>query len=147
VADRSTGPPRATLAGPRKWRNWQSYDLAADIAAATDFLYCDPPYAPLNRTSSFTAYTARGFGLDDQRRLQQMAIALARRGFHVVLSNSTAIEIDTLYASNIDAAAAGLRAHRVSARRAINSAGGGRGPVFEYLITTSHLYAGTESAY
>ena len=40
-----------------------------------------------------------------------------------------------LYADNVEARSAGLRARTVEARRAINSRAAGRGPVREYLIT------------
>jgi hypothetical protein len=53
----------------------------------------------------------------------------------VLLSNSTAAEIEALYDANGATRAAGLKARRVSARRAINSNGARRGPVDEYLIT------------
>ncbi len=53
----------------------------------------------------------------------------------MLLSNSTAPEIAALYDGNAEARAAGLRAVRVPARRAINSNGARRGPVDEYLIT------------
>ena len=53
----------------------------------------------------------------------------------MLLSNSTADEITALYEHNPDARAAGLRAIRVPARRAINSNAARRGPVEEYLIT------------
>jgi len=111
------------------------FDLAGEIASAGDFLYIDPPYAPLSATANFTAYTAPRFNGDDQRRLQALVVALARRGCRVLLSNSTAAEIASLYATNDDAAAAGLLAHRVRARRAVNSNAARRGPVEEFLIT------------
>ena len=38
-------------------------------AGAGDFVYCDPPYAPLSRTASFANYTADGFTAEDQARL------------------------------------------------------------------------------
>lgn len=114
---------------------WGSFESVAEIAAPGDFVYFDPPYAPLSRTASFTAYTARRFDAQDQRRLQQIVLALAGRGCSVLLSNSTADEITALYACNADARAAGLRAIRVPARRAINSNAAQRGVVDEYLIS------------
>jgi DNA adenine methylase len=43
------------------------------LAAARreDFVYLDPPYAPLTRTARFTSYTAGGFDSADQHRLRQ----------------------------------------------------------------------------
>lgn len=104
-------------------------------AQAGDLVYVDPPYAPLTRTAVFTSYTAARFSSDDQRRLQQVVVELARRGAWVILSNSTAPEIAALYDGNPEAEAAGLRAHTVSAKRAINAKPSARGPVLEYLIT------------
>ena len=37
-------------------------------------------YAPVSRTANFTSYTASRFGEDDQTRLQQLVIDVARRG-------------------------------------------------------------------
>ena len=100
-----------------------------------DFVYFDPPYAPLTRTALFTSYTAAGFSLEDQARLQQVVIELAARGCWVLLSNSTAPDITRLYKGDPQAVAAGLRTHK-AARRAINSAA--KREVLEYLITKSH---------
>lgn len=111
-----------------------SFDTVAAGARAGDFLYFDPPYAPLSRTARFTQYTAAGFDLDQQARLRDMALALAQRGCHVIVSNSTAPEITALYATAA-VQAAGLRCHAVAARRAINSNPKRRGIVSEYVIT------------
>jgi len=100
-----------------------------------DFVYLDPPYAPVSRTSHFTSYTASRFGPDEQARLQQAVVGLARLGASVLLSNSVAPDIRRLYADNVDARSAGLRARTVEARRAINSRASRRGAVREYLIT------------
>jgi DNA adenine methylase len=104
-------------------------------ASAGDFLYFDPPYAPLSKTARFTNYTAEGFDLEGQTQLRDITIQLAARGCHVVVSNSTAPAIAELYERNGDVRAAGLRCHRVPARRAINSNGTRRGSVEEYIIT------------
>ena len=112
-----------------------SFDAVLRAVRAGDFIYFDPPYAPLSTTAHFTSYTSDGFGADDQRHLQQVAIALAARRCHVLLSNSTAPEIAALYDGNAEAEKAGLLAHTVPARRAINSNASRRGDVQEYVIT------------
>ena len=123
------------LSSPRLTLAYGSFESIEGIARAGDFVYFDPPYAPLSRTASFTSYTGPGFSTKDQRRLQQLAIVLASRGCFVLLSNSTADEIATLYEHDDQVRAAGLRAIRVPARRAINSKASRRGPVEEYVIT------------
>ena len=110
------------------------FDATLATCGRGDFVYCDPPYAPLSATSSFTSYTAGGFTAHDQARLQRSLIAAARRGARVLLSNSTAPLIRKLYTST-DARRAKLRARRILARRAINSRASARGLVQEYLIT------------
>lgn len=112
-----------------------SFDDALADAGHDDFVYLDPPYAPLSTTSRFTSYTAGGFGAVQHETLQRGVIALASRGAFVVLSNSAAPQIRALYATHAAARSAGLTARTVAARRAINSRAARRGPVREYLIT------------
>ncbi|PYR78789.1 MAG: hypothetical protein DMF87_13120 [Acidobacteria bacterium] len=111
-----------------------SFEGAVLEAGKGDFVYCDPPYAPLSRTACFANYTANGFRRNDQERLQQALAGAAKRGAHVVLSNSSAPEIEELY-SRTNAQQALLRIERVDARRAINSRAESRGPVTELVIT------------
>lgn len=113
-----------------------SFERSIATAGRGDFVYCDPPYEPLSRTSSFASYTALGFTGDDQRRLQRAVVAAAKRGAHVVLSNSTAPLIVSLYMS-AEAQRAGLVLQRVPARRAINSRAAMRGPVDEVVVTNA----------
>ncbi len=113
----------------------QLFEDAVAGAGPGDFVYLDPPYAPVSRTAAFTSYTAGGFGPEAQARLQRAVIALAGRGAHVLLSNSVAPQIRELYEKSEEARNAGLTARRVPARRAINSRASGRGAVLEYLIT------------
>lgn len=112
------------------------WEQVLDEARAGDLVYLDPPYAPLSASAHFTSYTAGGFADDDQRRLQQAVIALATRGCHVVLSNSTAPLIVELYEHDAEVQRAGLRVHRVAARRAINSDPTRRGDLMEFIVTT-----------
>ena len=111
-----------------------SFEGALLDAGKGDFIYCDPPYAPVSRTACFANYTATGFRLTDQKRLQQALIGAAIRGAHVVLSNSSAPDIVELY-STTEARRAQLRIECVDARRAINSRADSRGPVTELVIT------------
>jgi len=106
-----------------------------------DFVYCDPPYAPVSRTANFAAYTADGFTAMDQRRLREAVIAAARRGAIVLLSNSSAPDIELAY-GNAEARSAGLRMRRVAARRAINSRAARRGPVDELIVTNAAIARG-----
>lgn len=101
-----------------------------------DFVYCDPPYAPLSRTASFASYTAAGFTARDHQCLRAAVIAAARRGAIVLLSNSSAPAIEAAYA-DAEAREAGLIVRRVAARRAINSRAARRGPVDELLVTNA----------
>jgi DNA adenine methylase len=111
-----------------------SFDEALTDTGRGDFIYCDPPYAPVSRTACFANYTAKGFRLGDQARLQQALIEAANRGALVVLSNSSAPDIERLYSTR-EARRAQLRIQRVDARRSINSRADSRGPVTELVIT------------
>ena len=125
----------AALRRPGLTLETRSFDAALGEGQRDDFIYLDPPYAPVSRTAHFTSYTALRFGRDEQSALQRAVVRLARLGASVLLSNSVAPEIRRLYADNVDARSAGLRATKVQARRAINSRASGRGAVHEYLIT------------
>lgn len=94
-----------------------------------DFVYFDPPYAPISATSSFTAYTQDGFGSLEQERLRNVFCELTNKGVKVMLSNSDVGAIHDLYSdiSNIDI-------RMVSANRMINSKASGRGKINELII-------------
>jgi DNA adenine methylase len=93
-----------------------------------DFVYFDPPYVPLNATSSFTSYHRAGFSQSDHQRLAQTIHKLTARGCLVMLSNSSAPYVYELYQDR------GYHLIRTTARRSINSQASKRGPVTELLI-------------
>ena len=126
----------ATLRQPGVTLTHGAFDVAIADAGPGDFIYCDPPYAPLSPTSSFASYTADGFADADQARLQRAVIAAAARGAVVLLSNSSAPSIEELYQAP-EARRAGFVLHRLPARRAINSRASARGVVDELLITNA----------
>ena len=107
------------------------FELTTTSARAGDFIYFDPPYVPVSATADFTAYTSDGFGAADQIRLRDYARALAKRGVHVVLSNSDTEPVRDLYSSKP------FVIHEVQARRSVNSNIAKRGKVGELIITTN----------
>jgi len=123
------------LASPGVRIEHAAFDRVLQEARAGDFVYFDPPYAPLSATANFRGYTGRGFSETDQERLQQALITLAGRGVQVLLSNSVAPSISRLYEDNKDVAAAGLQTWRFPARRAINSRPDRRGAVEELVVS------------
>ena len=128
----------AALQMPKLTLSVAPFDATLALAHARDFVYCDPPYAPLSPTSLFAHYTAGGFTLDDHRRLQEAVVKTAQRGAAIVLSNSSAPAIVELY-GRANAGRARLRIERVPARRAINSRASHRGPIDELIITNAKL--------
>lgn len=100
-------------------------DVLKDLDTKT-FVYFDPPYMPLNSSSSFTGYTEGGFGYKEQERLRDECLALKDNGVKFLESNSDTPGIRELYES--------MRIRIVSAKRAINSRGDKRGNVNEVLI-------------
>lgn len=93
-----------------------------------DFVYFDPPYAPVSDTADFTAYAAGGFGFAEQERLARELEALRDRGAMAMLSNADTPDMRVLYKE--------FEVNVVSAPRAINSDATKRGDAAELLVTT-----------
>ena len=64
-------------------------DFKATMNKADDgsIIYCDPPYAPLTATASFSAYTQLGFSMADQKALADHAKKITARGIPIIISN------------------------------------------------------------
>ena len=103
----------------------RDFEGAVAGAGERDFVYFDPPYVPLSKTASFTAYSG-AFPYSEQDRLATLLRSLGARGVPALLSNSYSPITRKLYR--------GLRPKRVPARRSINSVGRARGPVDEILV-------------
>ena len=106
------------------------YRDSVSVAQKNDFVYFDPPYVPVNTTSTFTTYTKNGFGLIQQKQLRDTALVLARSGVNVMLSNSNTELVHELYENPR------FNIHHVQAMRYVNSVGKKRGKVGEVIITT-----------
>ncbi len=120
------------------------YRLATDFIDARTFVYCDPPYRPLTRTASFTAYSDELFTDQNQTELAAFARASSRAGARVMLSNSDPRNIDPAD-DFFDRLYHDFTISRLPARRSINSRSDRRGPVHE-LVITSYPLASAESA-
>lgn len=90
-----------------------------------DFVYFDPPYYPLNKTSSFVSYTDN-FLENEQIRLAKLFKNLNSKSVKVLQSNSNTPFIRELYGE--------FEIIELKAKRAINCKGKGRGEITELLI-------------
>lgn len=106
----------------------RSFEHVQTNAKPGDFVYFDPPYYPLSKTSNFTAYDSDGFGDANHVLLRDVALDLKERGVKVLVSNSSAPRVRELYAD-------GFIIEEVQAARSINSKGGKRGKITDLLIT------------
>lgn len=97
------------------------------------FFYLDPPYKPLNESSSFTSYAKGSFDDDDQIKLKECCDLLDNHGYQWLLSNSDTTNLDT---NNrfFDDLYENYTIERVRASRSINSKGSKRGQINELLI-------------
>jgi DNA adenine methylase len=93
-----------------------------------DFVYLDPPYVPVSRTASFTAYAKDGFSPDDQTRLARELRALKRRKAQAMLSNADTPTTRALYKS--------FSCHVIRAPRSISCDGATRRDTGELVVTT-----------
>jgi DNA adenine methylase len=110
------------------------FEETLDFADKSTFFYFDPPYKPLNTTSSFNAYASPGFDDDEQTRLKNFCDKIHAKGYNWMLSNSDVKGTENA-SSFFDDLYADYHIERVKARRAINSVASKRGELNELLIT------------
>lgn len=108
----------------------EDYKQVLKRAKKGDFVYFDPPYYPVNQTSSFTSYTSETFLGKEQKELSETYLELHKRGCYVMLSNSDTPFINKLY-SKLDKK---IKIKKVYAGRAVNSKASGRGKVKEVVV-------------
>jgi len=102
-------------------------------AQGNTMFYLDPPYKPLNASSSFNAYAKGEFNDDEQRRLKNFCDTLSEQNHPWILSNS---DVNQMEENNFfDELYDDYHINRVLAKRAINSNSAKRGCIHELLIT------------
>lgn len=109
------------------------YRTCLEYVNNSTFVYIDPPYRPLNNTSSFTSYNAHDFNDSEQEKLALFFYELDKIGAKVMLSNSDPKNtdendnfFDNLYGK--------FNINRVQAKRMINSKGNARGDISEIVV-------------
>jgi len=105
------------------------FEESVKDARKGDFVYFDPPYVPLSKTSDFTSYTKMDFGLEDQTRLAKVVNKLSEKGCYVMESNSSSDEIKDIFKEYNN-----LNIYTIEAPRFISCKSDGRKPVEESVI-------------
>lgn len=111
----------------------RDFSEALKYADDNTFIYYDPPYRPISKTSSFNSYDSTEFNDDNQRRLRDVFVEASCKGALQMLSNSdpTNYVEDTFF----DDLYEGFNIMRISASRMINSKGNSRGAIREIIVT------------
>lgn len=104
----------------------EPFEAVLKRAKRDDFVYFDPPYVPLSKTSDFASYAKDGFRAEDHERLREAFATLDARGCRVMLSNSDTPFTRSLYGD--------WKVDTVSMPRAVNSKASARGAVREILV-------------
>ena len=110
-----------------------SYEKCLDWVNDKSFVYFDPPYRPLSKTSSFISYSKGDFNDDNQTELASLTKELHKKNVSFLLSNSdpkNTVKDDEFF----DELYSDFQIDRVFASRAINSNPDRRGKISELLI-------------
>ncbi|MEJ6459158.1 DpnII family type II restriction endonuclease [Fusobacterium polymorphum] len=98
------------------------------------FVYIDPPYRPLNTSSSFTSYTENDFSDKEQIELAEYIDLLNKKKAKIVMSNSDP-KNNNIDDNFFDELYKNYNINRVKATRMLNSNASLRGAINELLIT------------
>ncbi len=109
------------------------YEIVLEHVTEETFVYLDPPYKPISKTSSFNAYSHGVFNDSEQVRLKEFCDLLDAKGCKWLLSNSD-VKTQETQDEFFDSLYSNHNVSRVMANRAINSKASGRGKLSELLI-------------
>lgn len=111
-------------------------DFAQTLSYASPkaLFYIDPPYKPINETSSFTAYSKEGFNDEEQWRVAHFCRDIDQKGAMFIASNSDPQAADPKNDFFVKAYR-GFHIRRVYATRMINVNADKRGKLSELMIT------------
>jgi len=109
------------------------FERTIEAINGKSFFYFDPPYRPLNETSSFNSYTKEAFNDTEQIRLKKFCDKLNNMNVDFMLSNSdcSAANIEDRFFDNLFV---DYEINHVKASRCINANGAKRGKLTELLV-------------
>lgn len=110
------------------------YTKSYNFIDENTFVYFDPPYRPLNKTSSFTSYTEFSFEDKEQKELSEYFELLNKKNAKLLLSNSDP-KNENINDDFFDELYKKFYIKRVSSQRVINSKGTNRGKITEILVS------------
>jgi len=110
------------------------FEELTEYINSNTFVYLDPPYKPINETSSFNDYAKSSFDDASQRRLVAWYVKMHNKGASLMLSNSDPTNYDEKQ-NFFQMFYRKFTINTVQAMRMINSRGDGRGAINELLIT------------
>jgi DNA adenine methylase len=110
-----------------------SFEECTSWIKKSTFIYFDPPYRPISKTSQFISYSKNDFNDQDQKILSDTFRILDSKNVNLLLSNSDPknTEPDDDF---FDKLYSGFNIQRINAKRAINSDPNKRGEITELLI-------------
>lgn len=109
------------------------FTTCRDFVDEQTFVYLDPPYRPISRTSSFNSYSKGIFDDNEQVRLSLFYKDMNCAGAKLMLSNSDPQNLDP-HDTFFEDLYKGFNIQKVVAKRAINSVAEKRGEINELLI-------------
>jgi DNA adenine methylase len=118
--------------------NEGDYRECRQYVDSNTFVYFDPPYRPLSKSSNFTSYSKFDFGEKEQIELSEYFLELHHTGAKLMLSNSDPSNTnpdDDFFYKHYKEKNPDFVISQVLARRNINSNGSKRGEINELIIT------------
>ena len=107
------------------------FEEVVKSAIKGDFIYFDPPYMQITKTSNFTNYTSDGFNETDQKRLFNLFKEMDKKGVYLMESNSDSPFIEELYKE--------FNIYKIDIKRNISVNESTRGTVKEIIITNYEI--------
>jgi DNA adenine methylase len=111
----------------------RDFKTLPEVVKKNAFIYYDPPYSPLNKTSNFTSYSEFEFSLNEQKELAGIFDKLDKKGAQQLLSNAD-LKNHNPHNEFLDILYNKFTIKRIMASRLINSKAARRGKISEILV-------------